>query len=44
MESFVKADPYVAKGIAHAYTIKPIAMTHKSKDWDRIAADYLMRA
>lgn len=44
VEAFVKADPYVTKGIAHNYSIKPIAITHKTKDWERIAADYLMRA
>jgi uncharacterized protein YciI len=44
VEAFVKADPYHVKGLISEYSVKPVAMTHISRDFDRLADDFIVRS
>ena len=44
IEQFVKSDPYFQKNLIKSYELRPVAMTHKKRDFDRLAEEYLIRS
>ena len=40
----MKTDPYVTKGLVEKYSVEPVIITHSTKEFDRVTADFIQRS